>query len=568
MSLKLIPQTLDQVLVGSIERSRHPELKAVFLAGVTQKQFPLPLATDTILSDEDKSVAGEALDLGDGLVEQLSARQYLAYIAFTRPSEYLHISYPLADAEGKPATGSPFLSNLSGLFDDLKIESSPQRRGTVADRLCAGFGAGSNGLKEDGKELAGMLIESDCPKAKRTGQLLKYSLSYDNAASMDRDVLMQNDAWFVKDNKLECSTTRLSSFAACPYKHFGEYVLKLKRRDTMEFAPMDMGSFYHKALDGIAKELLARSLDFGSADTDELQNICKQQIAGLLEKDPSIGNFARQSAFNNYIITSAYDIIVDAVNAYAQIARAGEFKLAESEVRFGFSGSKAQCRFTLQDGTQVILRGVIDRLDIAQIDGKLTGLVFDYKRKDKNINFTKLANKLDMQLEVYMLAAKSIQVDGKAIDDIAGAFYLPIQIPTQEGSLDSPDDRKFEYKAKGIFSGAMSDQLHADANRWSEFYNFYAGKDGPYGNFRSSGAVQPEQFRNILEFVERSIRELSSNIVAGSIEITPYRIGKSSPCSWCDMRPVCRFDWQINKYNKLEPEGKQEFLDRLEVAHE
>ncbi|MDD5459675.1 MAG: exodeoxyribonuclease V subunit gamma, partial [Phycisphaerae bacterium] len=39
-SLAFIPPSLDQVLVGSIERSRHPDLKAVFLLGATQKQFP------------------------------------------------------------------------------------------------------------------------------------------------------------------------------------------------------------------------------------------------------------------------------------------------------------------------------------------------------------------------------------------------------------------------------------------------------------------------------------------------------------------------------------------------
>ena len=566
MSLKLIPQTLDQVLVGSIERSRHPELKAVFLAGVTQKQFPLPIATDAILSDEDKSAAGDGLELGDGLMEQLSARQYLAYIAFTRPSEYLHISYPLADSEDKPELGSPFLDNLSGLFDDLKIESCRKQRGTVADRLCAGFGAESNGMGEHGMELSGMLIESDEPAEMQMGELLTYSLSYNNSAAIDRDVLVKNGAWFVKDNKLESSTTRLSSMAACPYKHFGEYILKLKRRDIMEFAPMDMGKFYHKVLDGVAKELLKRSLDFGSTETDGLEKISKQQIALLLEKDPTIGNFARQSAYNNYIITSAYDVVVDAVNAYAQIARAGGFKLAESEVRFGFDGSKAECKFLLEDGTEVILRGVIDRLDVCEIDGKLTGLVFDYKLTGRSISYSRLANKLDMQLPVYMLAVKNMKIGDRRIEDIAGGFYLPIQVPIEYGSGDSLENKKFEYKAKGIFNGAMSEQLNAGAKGWSEFYNFFVTKDGPFGHFRSSGAVNPEQFGNVLEFTEQSIQELSSAIVEGSIEITPYRIGKASPCSWCDMRSVCRFDWQINSYNVLTAMDKQDFLDGLEAG--
>ena len=43
LTIKLIPPTLDQVLVGSIERSRHPDIRAIFLIGATQKQFPVPV---------------------------------------------------------------------------------------------------------------------------------------------------------------------------------------------------------------------------------------------------------------------------------------------------------------------------------------------------------------------------------------------------------------------------------------------------------------------------------------------------------------------------------------------
>ncbi|GAG04481.1 unnamed protein product, partial [marine sediment metagenome] len=46
LTLAFIPPSLDQVLVGAIERSRHPDLKAVFLIGATQKQFPAPVAFD------------------------------------------------------------------------------------------------------------------------------------------------------------------------------------------------------------------------------------------------------------------------------------------------------------------------------------------------------------------------------------------------------------------------------------------------------------------------------------------------------------------------------------------
>ncbi|MHC4337143.1 MAG: PD-(D/E)XK nuclease family protein, partial [Planctomycetota bacterium] len=87
MTLAFIPPTLDQVLVGSIERSRHPDLKAVFLIGATQRQFPVPVTFDSILTEDDRRAA-EAVDfeLSPTAGQTLAQRQYLAYIAFTRPS--------------------------------------------------------------------------------------------------------------------------------------------------------------------------------------------------------------------------------------------------------------------------------------------------------------------------------------------------------------------------------------------------------------------------------------------------------------------------------------------------
>ena len=161
MSLKLIPPKLDQVLVGSIERSRHPDLKAVFLVGVTQKDFPSAIASDVLLTEDDKELGDElGLELGDSLIEKLSSRQYLAYIAFTRASEYLYISYPRADSSGKEELRSAFLNNVVGLFGDLEERGCGESGGTVSDRLCRWLGAESSRKKEElSRSQRGMLYQ-------------------------------------------------------------------------------------------------------------------------------------------------------------------------------------------------------------------------------------------------------------------------------------------------------------------------------------------------------------------------------------------------------------------------
>ena len=572
MKLKLIPQTLDQVLVGSIERSRHPELKAMFLVGANQKHFPASIASSNILTEEDKKIAsGEGLELGDSLLEQLAGRQYLAYIAFTRASEYLHISYSTSDSGGKSHTLSGFVSEMARLFDGLKIEKVQAKhyssKGVLADDLCKTLGVDSGTKKEEAiniaEKLKGEQIEA--------GNVLAAAIGYDNEAVVDKQKLADFDTEMVKDGQLLCSTSRLTSFAECPYKHFARYMLQLKERDMMKLEIMDMGSFYHKVLEGVSKDLINDKLGFGDAENEKLEEFCKKQIADILENDALIGGFVKRSAFNNYVITSAFDVITEAVKGYAKASRAGAFKLSETEAEFGFESSKAECKFVLNDKTEVVLRGVIDRLDTAKIDGKLVGLIFDYKLNKRMISYNKLGNRLDMQLPIYMLAVKSVMVNCEKIDDVAGAFYLPVQVKVQDGDPETFDknEKKFEYKAYGIFDGDYAECLEKDANQWSNYYNFYVSKkDGPFGFFGNSGAVNKKQLEKILEFTQNSIVELAEKIVEGNISVTPYRIKGASPCTWCEMRSVCRFDWQVNKYNILESFDKKSWLNYIGAGDE
>jgi len=166
MELAFIPATLDQVLVGSIERSRHPDLKAVFLIGATQKQFPVPVSWGSILTEDDRA-ACESADFGlaASAAERLVERQYLAYIAFTRASEFLCVSYPLADDKGSSVVRSQFVDNLQGLFENLKEESvsgeqidvgKVNSEAELADLLCGELG--KDGLSTIGEdELLGLL---------------------------------------------------------------------------------------------------------------------------------------------------------------------------------------------------------------------------------------------------------------------------------------------------------------------------------------------------------------------------------------------------------------------------
>ena len=571
MALKLIPPTLDEVLVGSIERSRHPDLKAVFLAGATQKQFPEPVSFDSLLTDDDRSAAeAGGFILAAPAVQKLANRQYLAYIAFTRPSQYLCITYPLTTDSGVPVLPSPFLDNLKSLFVDLADRPAAdtanaedaRSEARLTDLLCAKLGKDSV-LPHDQANTLYALVEglNEDDKLSRLSRQVKYALSYENKALLDKDFAKKSYG-----DLLECSATRLSSFAACPYKHFAEYVLKLEQREQFTLEPLDLGRFYHRVLDGLFKRLKKESKDFATASDELLQNACTEVITAIVETDTFLSNFKKRSRHNAYILASAADILTQAAIAYAKIAKAGSFRQIASEFTFGTNDKDhIPCRLATSDRMDISLKGIIDRIDCANINDVQVALIFDYKRRPQSFSWSRFYHALDMQLAVYMLAVTDAQIASWTIDSVAGAFYIPVETTPLKGTIadtkHEPD--KFTRKAKGIFNGQFANNLDSEIEfGQSTFYNFRILKkeQSPYGHYGRSGAIKPAEFESLLDFAREKIIQTAKQIVSGCIDITPYRLGRISPCKHCDYRAVCRFDWQINDYNPLAPAGKEEVL--------
>jgi len=574
LALAFIPPTLDQVLVGSIERSRHPDLKAVFLVGATQKQFPVPIGSESILSDDDR-IAAERADFSLAATSQrtLAERQYLAYIAFTRPSELLFVTYPSVDDKGGDIPCSQFIAELESLFENLREESIAGQQidiekvhseNELADLLCERLGkdAVSSIAGEDGKPAG--LLDNMCSdeQLSRLSSDVCYAIDYDNSAQLNGDVVED-----LFEQQIRSSATRLSTFAACPYRYFARYTLELKERKELKLEPLDLGNFYHNVLDALLKRLNAERKNFATIDDKELVILLNNQIEKFIKENSFLSNFVSRRGYNEFIISSAGDVLERCVCAIAQMLRAGIFRPSLSEVSFGPVNHSCDTIGTydivLTNGRILSLAGKIDRLDFAEIDGEKIAVVFDYKRSSTSFNWSKFYYGLDLQLPIYMLAVHNSAGAGKMI--AAGAFYMPVEVNPKTATFGELPDKaeSFDYKAKGIFNGKFAKQLDSKAFGDSKFYNFYVTKDGrPYGSYGNRGVLKPDDYKKVLEFTEKQIVRLAKDITSGRIDIQPCRIGTESPCSFCEYGSVCRFDWQINDYNVLESLNKAHVLEK------
>ncbi len=578
MTLGVIPPSLDQVLVGSIERSRHPNLKAVFLLGVTQRQFPIPIPSAGVLTDEDRGAA-EAVGchLAPVSTQSLTERQYLAYIAFTRPSEFLCLSYPSVDEKGSPVVRSHFADELKALFPDLADESvgdnAVQMEGIynqpeLTELLCSRLGRDVFAPQTmRGEQFTGLLeaLRSDDDYAS-AGASVAAALSYENRAALECGVV---ERFFGRE--LKSSATRLATFAACPFRYFAKYTLELKLRREFRLEPLDLGNFYHAVLDTLHKRLVAEGLNFATADDTRLTALLREQIATFAGCDPFLSKFVARSRHNAFIINNAAEVLGDCVRDIAQMARAGAFRPSLSEVAFGDVKQAADnlgtFELALPDGRTLSLRGKIDRLDIAETDGKKAALILDYKTSAAGAKFdwSEFYHGLGVQLPMYLLAV--LNAGGSDVDCAAGAFCIPIQVPAQSASLEqsATGAEHTARKAKGFLDGAYSRSLDPEAgSRWSKFYNFAVTQgDAQYGYYQTSGALHPTDFEKVLQFTRTKIIALAAGVFSGAVDVHPYRLGTQVACSTCDYKPVCRFDWQINDYNFLDAKGKLDVIEAL-----
>jgi ATP-dependent helicase/nuclease subunit B len=570
LTLKQIPAAVDQVLIGSIERSRHPEIKVAFLAGATYKLFPVPLTADALLTDQDAQLAArEALVLTTPLEQMLSARRYLSYIALTRASHKLMMTFPLTDDKNTPAALWPGLERLCVLCPDVKIQygnpaemSEPQNLSAAAlgEWFCAALGPESVS-DEKTKTLARDLL-SCCKASPDAAQLqlcgdVEYALAWRNEAILDKAIISRLILWPMKT-----SASRLATFAACPYQYFARYTLGLKKRELLRLLPVDIGDFYHTILNRLFEDLYRRGQDWAAAGNEVLARHCDRIAKELVQEDRHLSAFVRGSAYNTYIIAEAISNLKDFLPALAAVGAAGLFRQKAAELEFGINNPPVVVE--MEKNRLLYLNGRIDRVDCADIDGQWTAIVIDYKSGSttRKMNWTKFYHGLDVQLAVYLLALRRQTIENRPIENTAGAFYMPLE-QSLETSFKKPDDDSGPtVKARGIFNGQYAEPLESNCEK-SRYYSF-AWKEGePYSDYGRKDALRPEDFAATLRFAEGKIRSLGRQMGSGDIRAFPYRLGTQSPCSTCDYRPVCKFDWQLNEYNVLSRPGKLDVLQQV-----
>ena len=579
-----IPQTVDKVVIGDIQRTRLCEVKALFFVGVNDGIIPKGGGTGGILSDIDRAFLQESeYELAPTPRQQMYIQRLYLYLMMTKPTERLYLSYAKVDNEGKSIRPAYLVNTVTRLFPDIVI-TQPQTRPTEeqiespADalaylvRLLRKYAADDIG---DEKQLFITLYDTYVRNEKYAPvleQMKRAAFSY--LSNADRNRIPRELAGMLYGQVLKNSVSRLEKFASCAYAHFLQYGLSLEERDKYSFESVDMGNVFHAVLEGFSDRLAEEGytwFDFPKEAGERIVEECLESYA------VSYGEtILYSSKRNEYMITRMRRILNRTVQTLQYQLKKGAFTPENFELSFQMTSDLDAVNIALSEEERLQLIGRIDRVDTCRKEDKLYVKVIDYKSGSRKFDLAALYYGLQLQLVVYMNAAMEVQKkknpDTRVIP--AAMLYYHVSDPMTETDKGSPDIAEIEAALLDELkmTGMVSDDeevirlLDKDFETKSTVIPVARKKDGSFT--QASAVLSDKDFETVSDFVNHKIKELGTSILNGDIGLNPYEQKETGACTYCAYKGVCGFDKKLGSglVRHLDDLNQEDAMDRIRLS--
>ena len=575
-----IPQSVDRIVVGDMERTRLKQVKVLFFLGVNDGNIPKNASKGGIISDMDREFLIESgTEMAPSPRQQMYIQRLYLYLNMTKPSEQLYLSYAKVNSEGKGIRPSYLIDTVRKLFPAMSVEY-PQNRSRLEQ--IEGRQEGARYLAEELREY----VEGTLPEEERQDFYLLYPASEADAAGRDlltraafrryrESGLSRIVARALYGQQLENSVSRLETYAACACRHFLQYGLSLQEREEFGFEASDMGTVYHAVLENFAGKLAESNLTWWDFTEDFAAKAVKESVEAYAATYGETVLYS--SARNEYAITRMSRILTRTVLTLQKHLKQGSFQPDDYELSFRFAEDLDSIHVDLSEDEKMHLQGRIDRIDVSEDTEHVYVKVIDYKSGNRKFDLAALYYGLQLQLVVYMNAAMEMESRKHPDKEIvpAALLYYHIDDPTIETPVELTDEQINEQiLAKLRMNGVVNsdpevvERLDRYMQDKSVVIPVEKKKDGSFS--ARSGVLSREEMQLISSYVDAKIRSIGREILDGKIAANPYEKGNEEACTYCAYKKVCGFDGSIPGYEKrqLEDLDKQALMQRMQKTVE
>ena len=564
-----IPGTADQVILGDVDRSRSHKVKVVFILGLNDGVFPSSNKDEGFLNDSDREILKQdGIELANGTIDNLYEDKFNIYKAFTTAEEKLYLSYSSSDKDGKSLRPSVLVSQIKKMFPKMKEESDViNKKYEIVNKKVTYEELIENIAKIRNKEKIDEIwyqIYNYYNGQEEWNKKLKSDMQGLNYTNLPERIKQENiDKLY--GNTLKTSISRLEKYRGCPFSYYLQYGLKLKEKETLKVQSFNTGSFMHETIDSFFQVVREEDLDLAQIEEDKILEI----VSNIIDESLNLNKNFIFTATAKYkvlvrrlkrIITKALKyIIITIVNS--------DFEVSGTEVEFGEKGKYEPIILELDNGKKIEITGKIDRIDTAKNeDGKYLRII-DYKSSAKNIDLNEVYAGLQIQLLTYTDA-----ICRKEDIMPAGIFYFSLleQMANADKRLNEDEIEEMirkNFKMKGLIIADVKIIKMNDNTLKSGTSDLVPAGITLKGeiNQRNTNGVKQEEFKVLQEYIYKTIKDISKEILSGNIDLKPYNKQGKTPCEYCEYKTICGFNprFDDNKYNYIDKKSKDDILRKM-----
>lgn len=570
IKMGMIPPARDQIIIGSMERTRLPRVKACFILGTNEGLIPKIEETGNIFSEMDKVILkdicekerGPKARLGELMVYQpLYSAAFTIYTVLTRATSQLIVSAPLTDETGKVLRPSMVYFKLKKMFNESHLQEEGPLR--YFERPRPAFGYVGHQLRkfiegrdeeETWKDAMSYFMTEEAwqPSVKRLTDYLFYSNQQHYLAPQTTEMLY--------GKTVTTNISRLESFRQCACCYFIRYGLKAEERKMFSFDRAKVGTLFHAALEQYPKELEKMGTDWLKATQEEQQLGIKQATESALSH---VNMAQKETGYFKFTASKVEKMTARAIRALTAHLRNGEFIPQGYEISFGEGYGFPPIAIDLLEGKKLYITGQIDRVDIFYKDKEEKYIkILDYKSGQKNFSLLEVYYGLQLQLLLYLDAYLEKDPQGQA----GGVFYFHINNPYVNYKVGMRDEEievanLKQFKLSGIALDEKEIITALDKEGSGSTIPIGINKDGSIK--KGSSVATRQQFKHLETHIINVIKELGEDILSGKISTKPYTLNGKNPCEYCVYHTVCQFNEEMpdNCYDQLKKLSKDEIWE-------